>query len=160
MIRAPFAKLLLTHFVVFAALLSISGTARAVEPDEILPDTKLEARARSISAELRCMVCQNQSIDDSHAPLARDLRILVREQLKAGKSDDEIRDYLVERYGAFVLLKPPLDGETLILWLSPLLVFLVGGGALVYRARRGPKTSVEPLSAEEHRRLKDLAGKH
>lgn len=145
--------------VALVMILGATGSVRAVEPDEILPDAKLELRARSLSSELRCMVCQNQSIDDSHAPLARDLRILVREQLKAGKSDDEIRAYLVERYGSFVLLKPPLEAGTLILWLSPVLIFLVGGGALLFRAKRGTRQIVEPLSAEEQRRIRDLAGK-
>jgi cytochrome c-type biogenesis protein CcmH len=131
----------------------------AVEPDEILSDSKLEIRARAISSELRCMVCQNQSIDESHAPLARDLRVLVREQLVAGKSDDEIKTYLVERYGAFVLLKPPFEFETLILWLSPLLVFALGGIALFYRVRRQPSRVVVPLSDDEQRNIRELSRK-
>lgn len=145
--------------IALLACLALPFSARAVQPDEILSDPKLEARARGISAELRCMVCQNQSIDDSNAPLARDLRLLVREQLKAGKSDDEIMSFLVERYGAFVLLKPPFEAATLILWLSPVLVLLAGGSVLIYRVRRGSQQAVMPLSAEEQKRLKDLAGK-
>lgn len=137
----------------------VSTPVYSVEPDEILKDVQLETRARAISAELRCMVCQNQSIDDSHAPLARDLRILVREQLVAGKSDDEIRAYLVERYGAFVLLKPPLNAETLILWLSPVLIFLFGGAALIYRVRYMRREIVAPLSEDEQKRLKELSRK-
>jgi len=137
----------------------LSTPVYSVEPDEILKDVQLETRARAISAELRCMVCQNQSIDDSHAPLARDLRILVRGQLVAGKSDDEIRAYLVERYGAFVLLKPPLNAETLILWLSPVLIFLFGGAALIYRVRYMRREIVAPLSEDEQKRLKELSRK-
>ena len=159
MMQRNLLRFCLAGCVVLAACLAFPQSGRAVQPDEILSDSKLEARARSISAELRCMVCQNQSIDDSNAPLARDLRILVREQLKAGKSDDEIRAYLVERYGAFVLLKPPLEESTLILWLSPVVVFLIGSFALVYRVRHTPKRRVDPLTADEQKRLKDLAGK-
>lgn len=159
MMTRKFFRSSMVGTVAVLACLALPHAARAVQPDEVLSDPKLEQRARGISAELRCMVCQNQSIDDSNAPLARDLRLLVREQLKAGKSDDEIRVYLVERYGAFVLLKPPLEGSTLLLWLSPLLVFLLGGFALYYRARRLPKSSVAPLTSEEQKRLKDLAGK-
>jgi cytochrome c-type biogenesis protein CcmH len=99
---------------------------RAVEPDEILPDPALEQRARDISTGLRCLVCQNQSIDDSHAPLARDLRLLVRERLRAGDTNTQVTDYVVQRYGDFVLLKPPLRADTLILWLAPLLVLIAG----------------------------------
>lgn len=106
------------------------------------------------------MVCQNQSIDDSNAPLARDLRLLVREQLKAGKSDDEIRSFLVARYGAFVLLKPPFDMTTFLLWFSPLFVFILGGGVLLYRIKRRPKQMVAPLSTDEERRIRELAKKH
>ena len=103
--------------------------ARAVEPDEILANPVLEARARAISAGLRCMVCQNESIDDSDADLAKDLRILIRQKLKAGASDDQIRAYLVQRYGDFILLKPPFEGATLLLWLGPALVLVLGAGA-------------------------------
>ena len=147
----------LTLITIFFALATWSTVpSYAVEPDEILSDAQLELRARAISSELRCMVCQNQSIDESHAPLARDLRVLVREQLVAGKSDDEIRTYLVERYGAFVLLKPPFETETLILWFSPLLIFAFGGAALFYRARRQPNRAVPPLSEEEQRKIRDV----
>lgn len=127
----------------------------AVEPDEILPDPALELRARKLSAELRCMVCQNQSIDDSNAPLARDLRLLVRERLKTGASDAEVRDFLVSRYGDFVLLKPPLSTGTILLWLTPLLV--LGGIGLMIGSRlrqSTPAAAATPsLDADEQRRL-------
>lgn len=104
-----------------AAGMLLAGAASAVEPDEILKDPALEARARNLSLELRCVVCQNQSIDDSNAPLARDLRIIVRERLKAGDSDREVLDFVVSRYGEFVLLRPPFGAHTLLLWLAPAL---------------------------------------
>jgi cytochrome c-type biogenesis protein CcmH len=135
----------------FAAL-SVPG-ALAVDPGEALDDPALEARARALSAGLRCMVCQNQSIDDSDAPLARDLRLLVRERLKAGDSDDEAIDYIVERYGSFVLLKPPFSPSTLLLWLAPLLL-VAAGAAYLWRARRPePENAFEALSPDEKRRL-------
>jgi cytochrome c-type biogenesis protein CcmH len=108
-----------------AALVAVSAVtvpaAHAVTPQEVLADKALEARAREISAELRCLVCQNQSIDDSDAPLAHDLRVLVRERLVAGDTDQEVRDFVVARYGEFVLLKPPFSPQTLLLWLMPLI---------------------------------------
>ncbi|VFU07768.1 cytochrome c-type biogenesis protein [Methylocella tundrae] len=133
-------------------------TARAVEPDEILPDAKLEARARSLSTQLRCMVCQNESIDDSGAPLAKDLRLLVRERLKAGDSDDQIRAYLVRRYGDFILLKPPFKVETALLWGGPFAILLVGGAAIFLNAsrRRAAPPAAHPLSDSEGQRLKSL----
>ena len=139
-----------------AALLAAlaSGPARAVEPDEILPDRALEARARAISEGLRCLVCQNQSIDDSAAPLARDLRVIVREHLAAGDTDDEIRAYLVRRYGDFVLLKPPLAPETLLLWGTPGLVLLAGGAVLARRRR--PAGPARPLTPDEQARVDAL----
>ena len=134
--------------------------AGAVEPDERLADPALENRARAISAELRCMVCQNQSIDDSVAPLARDLRILVRERLVAGDNDQDVLDYLVARYGDFVLLTPPMRPGTYLLWFGPLVLLLIGGAAVaVYfvRQRRQPKiATAAPLSAEEQERLQSL----
>lgn len=110
--------------------------AQAVLPDEILSDPQLEARARTLSRELRCMVCQNQSIDDSEAPLARDLRILVRDRLKAGDSDRQVLDFLTARYGAFVLLKPPLEWTTSLLWFGPPGLLIIGAAALLVAARR------------------------
>jgi cytochrome c-type biogenesis protein CcmH len=132
--------------------------AQAVQPDEVLADPALEARARAISEGLRCLVCQNQSIDDSDAPLAKDLRLIVRERLRAGDSDQEIGDYVVARYGEFVLLKPRLSQQTLLLWFATPVVF---AGALLliwlaYRRRPGDANRVAPLSASEQRRLKRL----
>ncbi len=141
-------------------LLGLGATsAFAVEPEEVLEDPALEARARAISQELRCVVCQNQSIDDSNAPLAKDMRMLVRERIQRGDSDDEVRAFLVQRYGNFVLLRPPLQLDTLALWLSPFL-FLAVGGALVWSylrrlARQADRN--EPLSAAEEAELKRLA---
>ena len=109
------------------------GTALAVQPGEVLADPQLEARARNLSNELRCMVCQNQSIDVSDADLARDLRVLVRERLTAGDSDDEVLDYIVSRYGEFVLLKPRLNLRNALLWGTPVLLLLIGGGRAASR---------------------------
>ena len=146
------------HRLAIALLaLWLSAPALAVQPDEILKDPALEARARALSQELRCMVCQNQSIDDSDAPLARDLRLLVRERLTAGDSDTGVRDFVVSRYGEFVLLKPPFGASTLLLWLSPILV--LGLGALMlFAARRRTATgaAARPLDVEEQRRLDAL----
>jgi len=127
--------------------------ARAVQPDEVLPDPKLEARARAISAGLRCLVCQNQSIDDSKAEFARDLRLLVRERLNLGESDKQVRAFLVKRYGNFILLKPPLDLETAFLWGMPALVLATGGIALLFGLRRLQSTPATPLSRAERDRL-------
>ena len=138
-------------------LLAFTGLAAAVEPGEALDDPKLEARARELSLELRCLVCRNQSIDDSHANLARDLRLLVRERLKAGDSDAQVRDYLVSRYGEFILLKPPLRMGTLILWLSPFAVLALGGAAIFAISRRRNRAeAVAGLSDEEKARLERL----
>ncbi|WP_237479863.1 cytochrome c-type biogenesis protein [Lichenibacterium dinghuense] len=134
--------------------LGAAGGARAVEPDEVLPDAKLEARAREVSSGLRCLVCQNQSIDDSAAPLARDLRLIVREHLKAGDTDAEIRAYLVQRYGDFVLLKPPFEPATLLLWGTPVLVVGLGGLALLRRPR--PSDAPRPLTPDEQARVDAL----
>lgn len=136
------------------ASLVLSATALAVQPDEILKDATLEARARSISAGLRCLVCQNQSIDDSDAPVARDLRILIREQLTQNKSDAEVVDFVVARYGDFVLLKPPLRLDTLLLWGGPFLILAVGG--LFLWRRRVPSAAVEQLTADEQAELDRL----
>ena len=130
--------------------------ARAVQPDEVLPDPKLEARARAISAGLRCLVCQNQSIDDSKAELARDLRLLVRERLILGESDERVRAFLVNRYGNFILLKPPLDWETAFLWGMPALVLAAGGITLLFGLRRLQSASAAPLSQAERDRLAAL----
>ncbi|MGZ5807601.1 MAG: cytochrome c-type biogenesis protein [Croceibacterium sp.] len=149
--------------VLFAAALTGASPSFAVQPDEILSDTALETRARTLSRELRCMVCQNQSIDDSDAPLARDLRLLVRERLKAGDSDAQVLDFLTARYGQFVLLKPRFGWDTALLWGAPAGVLLVGGLAIVLALRRRKDLSATatppPLTDDETRRLKELAGR-
>jgi cytochrome c-type biogenesis protein CcmH len=133
--------------------------AKAVEPDEIMTDPKLEARARALSAELRCMVCQNESIDESHADLARDLRLLVRERLQAGDSDDQIRAFLVRRYGDFILLKPPFKLETWLLWGAPFLVLLTGACIiLVARRRQQSFVPANLLSEAERAKLDAMLG--
>jgi cytochrome c-type biogenesis protein CcmH len=132
--------------------------AFAVQPDEMLKDPALETRARHLSSELRCLVCQNQSIDDSEAPLARDLRLLVRSRLVAGDSDQQVLDFLVARYGAFVLLKPPLKTDTLLLWAVTPLALLSGIAGLIVLARKRKKVTLQttPLKAEEEVRLETL----
>ncbi|HEY4143168.1 MAG TPA: cytochrome c-type biogenesis protein [Pseudolabrys sp.] len=132
--------------------------SRAVTPDEILKDPVLETRARNLSRELRCMVCQNQSIDDSEAPLAKDLRILVRERLTNGDTDKQVLDFLVSRYGEFVLLKPPLQMQTLLLWAVSPGVLLIGIVALFMMARRRTVAipPPAPLSEAEQRKLSTL----
>ncbi len=141
--------------LILAALLN-AAPALAVEPDEILADPALEHRARALSTELRCVVCQNQSIDDSEAPLARDLRLLLRERLQAGDSDEAAKAYLVARYGDFVLLKPPFNTTTLFLWLGPFLVLAAGILYLVLNRRRQASPGEAPISAEEAEKLKKL----
>lgn len=131
--------------------------AGAVEPNELLSDPVLEARARVLSKNIRCLVCQNQSIDDSNASLARDLRIIVRERLVAGDSDNEIYAYLVARYGDYVLLKPPIKPSTYILWYGPIVIFGLGSlGAVAFLARRRRAARPEPLNAEETARFAKL----
>ena len=131
--------------------------AHAVNPDEVLADPVLETRARAISAELRCMVCQNQSIDDSNAELAKDLRVLVRERITAGDSDQQVMDYIVSRYGDFVLLKPRMGVNTILLWGMPVFLLVVGGAVIVRQvSRRRRLSSVEPLSADEQRALDEI----
>jgi len=150
-------------FAVMAVALLLAvlplSSARAVNPDEMLADPALEHRARVISRDLRCLVCQNQSIDDSDAGLAKDLRVLVRERLKAGDSNEQVIDYVVARYGDFVLLKPPVKGSTLVLWAGPAVVALFGILALIlfYRRRRAATpVAAQPLSPEERARLNKL----
>ena len=145
---------LMTLFV----LLLASGPSPAVQPDEILKDSVLESRARNLSRELRCMVCQNQSIDDSEAPLARDLRLLVRERLTQGDTDQQVLDFLVSRYGNFVLLRPPLEWHTILLWGLPPIVLIAGLIGLIIKVRRQKPTAsgTEALSRDEERRLSTL----
>ena len=151
-------KSMVALFAALSASLAASA-ALAVEPDEVLKDPAQEARAREIGRELRCVVCQSQSIDDSNAPLARDLRLLVRERIVAGDTNAEVLDYVTARYGDYVLLKPRMSAGTLLLWLSPLAFLFAGGGvAFVYlqeRKRRAPQTA---LSEDEQKRLDELTG--
>jgi cytochrome c-type biogenesis protein CcmH len=156
-VRKLIAILIVTLLAGFTAT-----SVYAVQPDEIMSDPAKELRARNLSRELRCMVCQNQSIDDSEAPLARDLRLLVRERIAAGDSDAQVLDFLVARYGEFVLLKPRLEPHTLLLWLLPPLALAGGGLALWMHGRRrarsaaaGEGSTVE-LTAEEEARLERL----
>nr|CAD6610590.1 cytochrome c-type biogenesis protein CcmH [Rhizobium sp. Khangiran2] len=145
-------KLLLVLLILLAPL-----PALAVNPDEILADPVLEERARNLSVNLRCMVCQNQSIDDSNAELARDLRVLVRERLQQGDTDEEVIDYVVSRYGEFVLLKPRFSLRTMLLWTAPALLLGIGGIVLVLMARgRLRARAPAPLSAEEEARIDEL----
>lgn len=145
-------RLVLALFLTLLAL-----PALAVNPDEMLPDPALEARARAISAELRCMVCQNQSIDDSNADLAKDLRLLVRERLKRGDTDQQVFDYLVSRYGEFVLLKPRMTIRNIALWGMPVALILIGGVTLIVLSRRRRVTPASvPLTAEEQARVDAL----
>ena len=144
----------------FAGLLAAGlslGEAVAVNPDEVLDDPVLEGRAREISQKLRCLVCQNQSIDDSNADLARDLRIMVRQRLVAGDSNEQVLQYIVDRYGDYVLLEPPFKGMTYALWLGPAVLLVVAGTGLAIAARRRRKaTPAEGLSEDESRRLAQL----
>lgn len=145
-------------FLVLTLMLA-AGPAQAVQPQEMLADPQLEHRAREISKNLRCLVCQNQSIDDSDADLARDLRVLVRERLKAGDSDTQVVDYVVKRYGDFVLLRPPVKESTLVLWAGPAVIALLGLLAVFafYRRRRGQTApAARPLTPEEKARLEKL----
>jgi len=140
------------------ALVLVAQQALAVEPSEMLPDPALEARARTISRELRCVVCQNQSVDDSQAEVAHDIRRAVRERLVAGDSDRQVLDYMVARYGDYVLLDPPFKARTLLLWLGGPAVLLLGGLGLLLAARRkpAPAPAPAPLSDAERQRVDEL----
>lgn len=145
-------------FLILLAL-APAGPAPAVQPDEVLADPALEARARGLSQGLRCLVCRNENIDDSNAGLARDLRLLVRERLMAGDSDEEVIAYLVDRYGEYVLLEPPATGSNLILWVAgPALLVVALGGAAVYlrRRRTAAEPAPKPLSEDERARLAEI----
>jgi cytochrome c-type biogenesis protein CcmH len=143
-----------------ALLLLLSAPAFAVNPDEMMKDPAQEMRARELGKDLRCLVCQNQSIDDSDADLAKDLRVIVRERIAKGDSDDQVRKFVVDRYGDYVLLKPPFKASTLALWLGPLALFIGALWAVLafYRRRPAEKAAPPPppLSAEEQRRLDKL----
>jgi cytochrome c-type biogenesis protein CcmH len=156
---AVFLRTLSALAVAVSLALSTAHPAAAVQPDEILKDNPaLEARARALSRELRCMVCQNQSIDDSDAQLARDLRILVRERLTAGDSDSQVIDFLVARYGEFVLLRPRFVWHNAVLWFTPVAVLIVGAIAMfvALRRRHSAPAAAAPLSADEERRLAEV----
>jgi cytochrome c-type biogenesis protein CcmH len=146
-------------FIALSLMTFYSSPTFAVEPSEVLADTALEARARDISKGFRCVVCQNQSIDDSNAGLARDMRLLVRERLVAGDTNTEVTDYMVSRYGSYVLLKPPLNKSTYALWYGPLLIVSLGFLILLVFFHRRPNSSVitkEGLNDEEQRRIEAL----
>jgi cytochrome c-type biogenesis protein CcmH len=136
----------------------LAAPSFAVEPDEVMKNPALEARARALSAELRCMVCQNQSIDDSEAPLAHDIRVLIRQRIGQGESNAAVRAYLVSRYGDFILLKPPFEPATWLLWLSAPLTLCAGLAAVLLARRRAPPQT-PPLSGEEEAQLAALTGK-
>jgi cytochrome c-type biogenesis protein CcmH len=146
--------------ILLAAMIGLAAaSALAVEPGERLADPALEARARALSGELRCLVCQNQSIDDSNADLAHDLRVLIRERLSAGDSDAQVLQFMVHRYGDFILLRPPVKPDTYLLWFGPFVVLALGAlGAALYlrRSRRAPQQAPAPLSPDEQRRLQKL----
>ncbi len=144
------------RLAVLALLLALTAPTLAVQPDEVLRDPRLEARARALSQHLRCMVCQNQSIDDSDAPLARDLRLLVRERLSAGASDGQVIDFLVSRYGEFVLLKPRFEWHTAALWLLPPIILLTGAIAVFLSTRRRPSASDPALTEAERVKLSEI----
>jgi cytochrome c-type biogenesis protein CcmH len=154
-------KIFVLGAVLTCLLLLAPLAARAVQPDEIMTDPRLEARARALSAQLRCMVCQNESIDESHADLAHDLRVLVRERLQAGDSDDQIRAFLVRRYGDFILLKPPFKLETWLLWGAPVVILLIGC-SIIFVARRRQKSlapaNIVSLSETERAKLEAMLG--
>ena len=146
-------------WIVFLVVFSLpADPAFAVEPDEMMDDPALEARARDIGKQLRCVVCKNQNIDSSNAPLAKDLRLLVRERLKAGDTNQEVIDFVVARYGDYVLLRPPVRAGTFLLWFGPLIFVLAGGGLawFFFRTQRSPAATTETLSADEKRRVNEL----
>lgn len=147
--------------LILATLLALSTPALAVQPDEMLADPEQEARARELSRDLRCLVCRNESIDESNAGLARDLRILVRERISAGDSNDEVIEFVVDRYGEYVLLNPPATGSTVILWIAgPVMLVIALGVGLAYqrRLRQRPDGPDETLSEGEAARLKEILG--
>jgi cytochrome c-type biogenesis protein CcmH len=147
----------MTKILALLALMLLAPAAFAVEPSERLADPALEARARTLSEQLRCLVCQNETIDESGAPLAHDLRVLLRERIAAGDTDTQAVKYLTDRYGEFVLLKPPVVPATYLLWFGPIIVLLLaGGGAAIYLRRRKAAAPVAPLSAAEERRIERL----
>jgi cytochrome c-type biogenesis protein CcmH len=152
MSRATASTFSLASLALLLTLL-FSGVAQAVKPDEVLADPGLEARARALSEGLRCMVCQNQSIDESDADLARDLRVLVRQRIVAGDTDQQVMDYIVSRYGEFVLLKPRFEPRTALLWGAPIILLLAGGLFIALTARSRRSTATKSLTTEEQAAL-------
>ncbi|MBY3463046.1 cytochrome c-type biogenesis protein CcmH [Rhizobium laguerreae] len=151
---------MMRRLLLAVVLLLMAAPAFAVNPDEVLADPALEARARALSAELRCMVCQNQSIDDSNADLAKDLRLLVRERIADGDSDEAVLSYIVSRYGEFVLLKPRVSMKTVLLWGAPVLLVIAGGmSLLVFARKRAGKPTGSKLTADEQAKLSELLKK-
>ncbi len=146
--------------VIYAFLIGFVSFAHAVEPDEVLADTTLEARARAISQQLRCLVCQNETIDESNAPLAKDLRVIVRERLLEGETDEAVIQYVVARYGDYVLLRPPIRPATWLLWFGPTILFVIGLGAVAafYRGRSS-ESQPKPLTDDEEQRLNRALGR-
>jgi cytochrome c-type biogenesis protein CcmH len=139
------------------SLIALTFAAHAVEPDERLSDPALEARALALTRELRCVVCQNQSVDDSDAPLAKDVRVLVRERIAAGDSDEEVIAFIVARYGSFVLLRPPVERSTIVLWLGPVVLLLAALGlAYWYMRRLSAAAAPVPLSTQEEEAVRRL----
>jgi cytochrome c-type biogenesis protein CcmH len=147
------------RFLLALAMMVMALPALAVQPDEILQDPALEARARALSAGLRCLVCQNQSIDDSDAPLAKDLRILIRERLTAGDSDSQVVDFVVARYGEFVLLRPRFEGKNLLLWLGPFALLILAAIFLWRRRKTSPAAAEAPLTDQEMAELRQMQSK-
>ena len=149
-----------SSLVAIAALLTFAAPSFAVRPDEKLSDPALEARAEEISKGIRCVVCQTESIDESDADIAHDLRVLVREQLKAGATDDQVRAFLVARYGDFVLLKPPFEARTFLIWTGPFLLLIGAGAGVFFFYRRSRRQEAVPLSADEEARLRRFMATH
>ena len=148
---------LVLGWLLLATIVLASAPCMAVEPNEMLADPALEARAREISRGLRCVVCQNESIDESNADLAHDLRVLVRARLVAGDSDGQVVQYIVDRYGDFVLLRPPVKPQTYILWASPAILLLIAGAIILFYLRRRRRAAAPPpLTAEEQARVDAL----
>jgi cytochrome c-type biogenesis protein CcmH len=145
-------------FAIIALAIAATAPALAIEPGEMLANPKLEARARSIDKELRCLVCQNENIDDSNADLAHDLRVLVRQRVLAGDTDEQVKQYIVARYGTYVLLKPPFEAETYLLWFAPAILLLAAGTVAFVYYRKQPKVPPEPLSPQDAARVAALIG--
>lgn len=149
-------RLVAIFLISIGIIIGAGAPAHAVLPDEVLDDPALEARARTLSAELRCLVCQNQSIDDSDAPLARDLRVLVRERLVAGDTDEEVMEFVVSRYGEFVLLKPSFSAQNALLWAAPAFILLIGGVVLLVSIRNRRRPPTVGLSTDEEAKLEKI----